>query len=156
MSREKTNAKGIWPYMTVCFTGLSVSSQTAVHVSESRKIRELYIVLKDVLRTYNAPGMNTEHKVCLEKCQKIRDEWRCMWPSLRKGLKQGQTQKKALIFFPYLNVELLLLIGERWRAIFLNKCPILPYKIKNRLKNTVDMIHFTDTLFSLKSVVISA
>lgn len=60
--------------MTVCFTELSASSQTAVHVSESRKIRELYIVLKDVLRTYNAPGMNTEHKVCLEKCQKIRDE----------------------------------------------------------------------------------
>ena len=60
--------------MTVCFTELSASSQTAVYVSESGKKRELYIVLKDVLRTYNAPGMNTEHKVCLEKRQKIRDE----------------------------------------------------------------------------------
>lgn len=60
--------------MTHFFTEFSASSQAAVHVSELRKIRELYIVLKDVLRTYNAPGMNTEHKVCLEKHQKIRDE----------------------------------------------------------------------------------
>lgn len=81
----------IWP---VVLTKLSDSSQTAVHVSELKKIRELYIVLKDVLRTYNAPGMNTEHKVCLEKCQKIRDEWRCMWPSLCKGSKQGKKLRK--------------------------------------------------------------
>lgn len=113
-SREKMmNVKGIWPSMTVCLTEFSASSQTAVPVSELRKIRELYIVLKDVLRTHNAPGMNTEHKVCLEKCRKIRDEWRCIWPSLCKGLKQGETQTKALIFFPpYLYVKLLLLTGQ--------------------------------------------
>lgn len=99
VKKKKSNVNGIWPYMTVCFTELSASSQTAAHVSESRKIRELCIVLKDVLRTYNAAGMNAEHKVCLEKCQKIRDEWRCMWPSLCKGLKQRETQKKNTDFF---------------------------------------------------------
>lgn len=100
----------IWP---VVLTKLSDSSQTAVHVSELKKIRELYIVLKDVLRTYNAPGMNTEHKVCLEKCQKIRDEWRCMWPSLCKGSKQGKkTKKNTLTFcFHYLYVRFCFLQG---------------------------------------------
>lgn len=125
--------------MTRCFTEFSASSQAAVHVSELRKIRELYIVLKDVLRTYNAPGMNTEHKVCLEKRQKIRDEWRCLWPSLCRGLKQGETKKKALIFIffflSYLCVRFLLLIGTRWRDIFLNKCPIVQFCFGPSLKN---------------------
>lgn len=76
---------------------------------------------------------------------------------IAQGLETGTNSEKGTDFFsPIWTLELLLLIGERWRAIFLNRCPILPCKIKNRLKNIVDMIHFTDTLFSLKSVVISA